>query len=261
MWFNHVGGHDWRKWRFDELFAMMYQHQPELIINDRAARFCGPKQPGDLRRPAAEIEKMTAGDFGTPEETVGRIDLKHDWESCMTLAGNQWSWKPGAKIRSLDEVLRILVSCATGGGTCCWTSARHRPVSSSRSKSKCSRRSATGSNRGPKRSTAPVAARCAGDGVIGSTHRDNKLYLFLSRSGVDSGRDSMQSRDLHIPTLSSKIVSAARLVDGKPISFKTTEGGTTLAYHELASGQDSFCEIIEITLDKPIADGTLLPAK
>ena len=28
MWFDHVGGRDWGKWRFDELFAMMYQLQP-----------------------------------------------------------------------------------------------------------------------------------------------------------------------------------------------------------------------------------------
>ena len=29
--------------RFDELFAMMYRLQPKLLVNDRAARFCGGK--------------------------------------------------------------------------------------------------------------------------------------------------------------------------------------------------------------------------
>ena len=39
MWFDHVGGQDWGKWRFDKLFEMMYRHQPELLVNNRAARF------------------------------------------------------------------------------------------------------------------------------------------------------------------------------------------------------------------------------
>ena len=28
IWFDHVGGKDWSKWRFDELFAMMYKRNP-----------------------------------------------------------------------------------------------------------------------------------------------------------------------------------------------------------------------------------------
>jgi alpha-L-fucosidase len=47
MWFDHVGGRDWGKWKFDELFATMYQLQPKLIVNNRAAAFCGPETPGD----------------------------------------------------------------------------------------------------------------------------------------------------------------------------------------------------------------------
>ncbi len=32
MWFDHVGGRDWGKWRFDQLFAMMYRLQPGLLV-------------------------------------------------------------------------------------------------------------------------------------------------------------------------------------------------------------------------------------
>jgi hypothetical protein len=38
-------GRDWGKWRFDDLFAMMYRLHPKLIVNNRAARFCGPQSP------------------------------------------------------------------------------------------------------------------------------------------------------------------------------------------------------------------------
>jgi alpha-L-fucosidase len=39
MWFDHVGGRDWGKWKFDELFAMIYRLQPGILVNNRAARF------------------------------------------------------------------------------------------------------------------------------------------------------------------------------------------------------------------------------
>ena len=42
MWFDHVGGRDWGKWRFDQLFAMMYRLQSGLLVNNRAARFLLP---------------------------------------------------------------------------------------------------------------------------------------------------------------------------------------------------------------------------
>ena len=55
MWFDHVGGRDWGKWKFDELFSMMYQLQPKLIVNNRAAAFCGPGTPQDRKAPTPEI--------------------------------------------------------------------------------------------------------------------------------------------------------------------------------------------------------------
>jgi len=93
MWFDHVGGRDWGKWRFDELFSAMYRLQPDLIVNNRAAAFCGPETPDDRGPATPEIKKMTAGDFGTPEQSIGHMDLNNDWESCMTL-NDCWGYTP-----------------------------------------------------------------------------------------------------------------------------------------------------------------------
>jgi alpha-L-fucosidase len=41
FWFDHVGGQDWGKWRMDELFSMMYRLQPQMLVNERAAKFIG----------------------------------------------------------------------------------------------------------------------------------------------------------------------------------------------------------------------------
>ena len=44
------------------------------------------------------------------------MDLTHDWESCMTLVGGQWSWKPGGAMYSFEDTLKMLLDCTTGGG-------------------------------------------------------------------------------------------------------------------------------------------------
>jgi len=38
LWFDHVAG-DWSQYRFEELFEMIYELQPGIIVNNRAAKF------------------------------------------------------------------------------------------------------------------------------------------------------------------------------------------------------------------------------
>ena len=115
MWFDHVGGRDWGKWRFDELFAMMYRLQPKLLVNDRAARFCGPKSPEDRGPASPEIKKMTDGDFYTPEGRIGSMDIARDWESCIHV-GQGWSYRGEDGFKGPEDCIKMLVSCTTGGG-------------------------------------------------------------------------------------------------------------------------------------------------
>jgi alpha-L-fucosidase len=68
--------------------------QPDILINDRT---------GD------------GGDYDTPEQHVGKYQEDRPWETCMTLC-QQWSWKPNDKMKSLQECIQILVSCAGGDG-------------------------------------------------------------------------------------------------------------------------------------------------
>ncbi len=68
--------------------------QPDILINNRT---------GD------------GGDYDTPEQHVGKYQEDRPWETCMTLC-RQWSWKPNDKMKSLQECIQILVSCAGGDG-------------------------------------------------------------------------------------------------------------------------------------------------
>jgi alpha-L-fucosidase len=81
-------------WDSRTLLKMVRQLQPKVIVNNR----CG-----------------LDADFATPEQHVGLFHTDRPWESCITL-GEQWAWKPGDKIKSSAECIRMLVQCATGDG-------------------------------------------------------------------------------------------------------------------------------------------------
>ena len=238
MWFDHVGGQDWGKWKFDELFAMMYHLQPNLIVNNRAARFCGPSSREDRGPATPEISKMTAGDFGTPEQSIGHMDLKHDWESCMTLVGGQWSWKPNGEMCSLEQTLNMLVNCVTGGGNLLLNvgpmptgEIEPRQVALLKQVGDWikPRAEAIYGTRG-----GPLANGIWG----GSTHRGNIVYVFAKE---------WQGDKLNLNSLRGKVTDAKKLVGGDEVSFQQTTTGTELT---LAVGRrDPFFTVIVLSLD------------
>ena len=85
----------WAKdWRSNDLFRMMRELQPTVVINNR----CGLE-----------------GDFDTPEQHVGFFQTNRPWESCITI-GTQWAWKPNDRLKSATELIRTLARCAGGDG-------------------------------------------------------------------------------------------------------------------------------------------------
>ena len=55
------------------------------------------------------------GDFLTPEQTIGRLNMKEPWESCITLC-SQWAWRPNDHMKSLKECIQTLERTAGGNG-------------------------------------------------------------------------------------------------------------------------------------------------
>jgi len=105
LWFDTDGGP--APWDQEKTYAIVRSLQPQIIINNRL-------DMGSLDDYNAQRIGPQA-DYATPEQRVGEFDIEKPWETCLTL-GTQWSWKPGDKIKSLEDCVRILVRCATGGG-------------------------------------------------------------------------------------------------------------------------------------------------
>ena len=247
LWFDHVGGQDWGKWKFDELFAMMYRLQPELIVNNRSARFCGPRSPEDRGPATPEIRKMTDGDFGTPEQSVGHIDLKSDWESCMTLVGGQWSWKPKGAMYSLDKTLDILVSCVSGGGNLLLNigpmptgeiEARQVELLKQVGDWIKPRAAAVYGTRG-----GPFANGKWG----GSSHRGKTVYVFVKEWAGDV---------LRLGPLPQKVTAVQKVAGGDNVAFQQTEKGVDLTL--AADKRDPIFTVLALTLDQPVADGAVV---
>ncbi|MBN2578265.1 MAG: alpha-L-fucosidase [Pirellulales bacterium] len=93
IWFDGLGGKA-RDWDAEKLFQTIRSLQPQILINNR----CG-----------------LPGDFDTPEQHIGNMQVDRPWETCMTI-GTQWAWKPGDNLKSLKTCLHVLINTVGGDG-------------------------------------------------------------------------------------------------------------------------------------------------
>jgi alpha-L-fucosidase len=93
IWFDGLGGTA-KDWDTENLFRMIRQLQPHVIINNRAG---------------------LPGDHDTPEQRIGKFQTDRAWETCMTIC-RQWAWKPNDQMKSLQQCIHTLVQVVGGDG-------------------------------------------------------------------------------------------------------------------------------------------------
>jgi alpha-L-fucosidase len=248
MWFDHVGGRDWGKWRFDQLFAMMYRLQPGLLVNNRAARFCGPASPEDRGPVTPDIARMTDGDFDTPEQQIGMMNLKRDWESCMILSptpqGDGWSYRTTGKTRPLEECIRMLASTTSGDGNLLLNLGPDQFGAFRESEAAIVK----GMGAWLKKYGEAIYGTRGGPFTNGkwggSTHRQNVVYLLVFDS---------PSERLQLGPLPERITRARVYPGGPAVEFAQTAG--SIAVTVLPGQRDKPVTVIELTLDGPVSAG------
>lgn len=206
-------------WDSEKMYRIARQLQPHIIINNRSS---------------------IPGDFDTPEGYVGAFQSHRPWETCMPIAG-QWSWKPDARVLSLQESLRLLVGTATGDGNLLLdlgpradgtfeTAQKERIVEMGAWLKKYGR--SIYKTRG-----GPFYPGAWG----GSTHRGKVVYVHILEPG---GK-------LELPPLNRKIVSS-RLLTGGTATVTQTETATLISIPP--QHIDPIDTILELTLDKAVDD-------
>ncbi|WP_281228956.1 alpha-L-fucosidase [Flavobacterium aquiphilum] len=104
LWFDG----NWEKQWKQEYGATIYQYiksvDKDVIVNNRLGK-------GEH----TAFSSALVGDYLTPEQKIGELNMINPWESCITIC-NQWAWKPNDKMKSLKECIQTLVKTAGGNG-------------------------------------------------------------------------------------------------------------------------------------------------
>ncbi len=104
LWFDGNWEAPWTLSMGQEVYAHLKQLDPNVIVNNRLGK-------GTHKI----MNDQTVGDYATPEQFIGEINMKDPWESCITIC-NQWAWKPNDKMKTLKESLQTLAGTAGGNG-------------------------------------------------------------------------------------------------------------------------------------------------
>jgi alpha-L-fucosidase len=109
LWFDGQWESPWTDEMGVDLYKYLKALKKDLIINNRLG-----KEMSAIDNMNVDHNKMI-GDYDTPEQRVGKLNMDFPWETCMTIA-NQWAWKPNDKVKSLKECLQTLIKTASGNG-------------------------------------------------------------------------------------------------------------------------------------------------
>ncbi len=191
--------------------------QPQIIINDRN----GP--------PA---------DFATPEQTIGEFRIDHPWETCMTL-GDQWAYKPGDRIKSLEQCVQTLVRCAGGDGNLLLNvgpmpTGAIEPRQAQRLREigawlKQNGESIYGTRGGPFKPTKTYAA----------TRKDHTIYVHVF---------AWDGETVNLPLIDARVV-ASKVLGGGSATTNASASGLTVSVS--ATDHQPIDTVVRLDLDRP----------
>jgi alpha-L-fucosidase len=95
LWYDVSWPLDVKGWESERMNQMVFQLQPDIILNNRN------KLPGD---------------FSTPEQRIEAAEKGRAWEACMTM-NDSWGYHHSDDAwKTPKQVIRNLITCAHGGG-------------------------------------------------------------------------------------------------------------------------------------------------
>ncbi len=104
LWFDGNWEKPWTKEYAQDVYALIKNLDPTIIVNNRLGK-----------ANHKIMNEETIGDYATPEQEIGGINMNYPWESCITIC-KQWAWKPNDKMKSVQESIQTLVATAAGNG-------------------------------------------------------------------------------------------------------------------------------------------------
>jgi alpha-L-fucosidase len=232
LWFDGEWEDSWTHQDGMDLYAYLRGLNDSLLINNRVDK---------LREGMAgmTLSPRAAGDFGTPEQTIGSFDNQRPWESCITI-GTQWSWKPNDRIKSAQECIRTLAKTAGGGGNLLLNIS---PMMDGRIEQRQIERLQTvgrwlelygesiyGTVGGPFKPTTWMSSTC----------KNNSIYVHLFKRPKE---------EIRLPALPRRKIKAVRVLGGAPLQARTA--GDQLVVALPGTPLDTNDAVIKLELNGP----------
>lgn len=213
LWFDVPQEFDAK--RGGELIDFIHGIQPDIIINNRTG---------------------AEGDYSTPEQKIGDMQMDRPWETCMTI-GQQWSYKPNEHLKPLKECLQGLILSASGNGNFLFNVGpspkgiiETDQISILQSMGHWLQKngeSIYGTKGGPYLRSSKFA----------STRKGNTIYLHLL---------DWKDKTISLPVLNAKVLNASML-NGRPVKFKNLKN--KIVFDILDQERDSISTIIKLSID------------
>ncbi|MEP7322083.1 MAG: alpha-L-fucosidase [Saprospiraceae bacterium] len=109
MWFDGEWIPEWTEDQGKDLYHMIKDLKPNIIINNRVGK-------GRKGMQGMSETDDAAGDFGTPEQEILDGTSTNDWESCMTM-NDTWGYKKNDNNwKSSEKLIKNLIDVAAKGG-------------------------------------------------------------------------------------------------------------------------------------------------
>jgi alpha-L-fucosidase len=235
LWFDGEWEQPWTREHGNNLYAYLKKLQPSLLVNNRVSK--GRHGMAGTTKDA----HLNAGDFDTPEQEVGKFNRERPWESCITIC-NQWAWKPNDRMKTTQECLRTLITCAGGDGNLLFNvgptpegeiEARQvaRLMEMGAWLKKCGE-SIYGTRGGPFKPGRWGA----------STHKGNTVYLHVYEWDGDG---------ITVAPFGRKVKSCRALTGGEPV-LKQTDESIRIALPE--ADRQAIDTVLALELDGPAGD-------
>lgn len=214
-------------WQDEEAVSNLRKSQPSIVVNDRT------DAPADFR--------SREGD-----DKLGDFENRYPWELCTTLTEGPWGYKPNAKVKPLEHILRLLVSTAGRDGNLLLNvgpkpNGQIDPEQANRLREIGSWLRLYGES---------IYATRGGPYLPGdfgvSTYRGKTIYLHILNN---------TESQLTLPSLPVKITACSVLTGGE-VDCKQDGAGVTVALKGSRNGIDA---IVELTLATSAADIKTIP--
>jgi alpha-L-fucosidase len=208
-------------WQDEEALDNLRKLQPSIIVNDRT------DAPADFQ--------SREGDGA-----MGNFDNQHPWELCTTLTTGAWGYQPNANIKSLNEVIRLLVGAVGRDGNLL-LNVGPRPDGQIEP-AQAQRLSEVGdwlNQYGQSIYATRGGPYLPGDFGV-STYRDNTIYLHIF---------NLPGKTIRLPALSAKVLDCAILTGGKATCTQSVAGIDIT----LTGNPDAVDTIVALSLASPAA--------